>query len=223
MAHIIAPSVLAADFSKLDREIEMINQSQAEWIHFDVMDGHFVPNISFGLPILSAVRKLTPKFLDVHLMMTNAENFISDFKNAGADGLTVHYECSVHLDRILHQIQEEGMKAGVALNPHTPVEVLKQVIEYVDLVLIMSVNPGFGGQKFQEQSLEKVKEAKAMIEQSGSNALIEVDGGVVPSNAAALLRAGADVLVSGSGVFKSEDSGSTINQMCSISPNTILS
>ncbi len=198
---IIAPSVLSADFANLQRDIEMLNRSKAEWIHVDVMDGVFVPNISFGIPVTKAIRKHTQKFMDVHLMIVQPEKYIKAFRDTGADLISVHYEAVTHLDSCIHQIKETGAKAGLVLNPATPVHVLKDVVQLLDLVLIMSVNPGFGGQKFIPYATRKVKEAKQLIIDSGSSAKIEVDGGVSLSNAKELFDAGADVLVAGNAVF----------------------
>lgn len=202
---IIAPSILSADFLNLGRDIAMIEESQADWIHCDVMDGTFVPNISFGIPIIKAVRQVSKKTLDVHLMIVKPENYIADFKKAGADYLTVHQEACPHLDRTLHAIKESGMKAGVSLNPSTPVESLREVIGLADLVLVMSVNPGFGGQKFISYATDKVRRLKEMILAQGSSALIEVDGGVNAETGAELIRAGADALVAGNYVFGAAD------------------
>ena len=207
---IIAPSVLSADFGNLQRDVEMINNSQEDWFHIDVMDGVFVPNISFGMPVISAISKHAKKTMDVHLMIVQPERYIKDFKKAGADILTVHYEASTHLHRTLQEIKAADMKAGVSLNPHTPVHLLKDVIKDLDLVLIMSVNPGFGGQSFIEQSVEKVRELKAMITETGSDCIIEVDGGVNMETGARLVAAGADALVAGSFVFKSDSPSETI-------------
>lgn len=200
---IVAPSVLSADFGNLQRDIEMLNSSEAEWIHIDVMDGVFVPNISFGIPIMKTVGKHSTKFNDVHLMIVQPEKYVQQFRDAGAHLITVHYEAVVHLDSAIHLIKSTGAKVGVALNPATPVSVLKDVIHLLDLVLIMSVNPGFGGQKFIPYATRKVAEAKALILSSGSNAKIEVDGGVSIQNAKELVDAGADVLVAGNAVFGS--------------------
>ena len=202
---IIAPSLLAADFLYLGKACEMLNESEAAWFHLDVMDGSFVPNISYGLPVIEQIKKTTTKVMDVHLMIVHPEKYIADFKKAGADILTVHYEACPHLHSTLQQIKAHGMKAGVALNPHTPVDLLKDVIKDIDVVCVMSVNPGFGGQKFIEHTYEKVKALKQIIVNAGSNTLIEIDGGVTENNAAALVKAGADVLVAGTTVFKAAD------------------
>lgn len=199
---IVSPSVLSADFANLQRDVEMLNASEAQWIHIDIMDGVFVPNISFGIPVTAAIAKHAKKVMDVHLMIVNPDGYIEDFKNAGAEYLTVHYEACTHLHRTIQSIRQHGMKAGVALNPHTPVSVLKDVLSELDLVLIMSVNPGFGGQKFIERTYDKIKELKAMIVEGGYSTLIEVDGGVNGENAPLLKAAGADALVAGNYVFK---------------------
>ncbi len=213
MQHLIAPSLLAANFANLGRDIEMINNSEADWFHLDIMDGVFVPNISFGLPVIEAVKKMARKPLDVHLMIVQPERYIETFKNAGADLLNVHYEASAHLHRTIESIHNNGMKAGVTLNPHTPVSVLEEIIPILDLVLIMSVNPGFGGQSFIPGSIDKIKRLKDLILKKNSKALIEVDGGVDNSNAATLVKAGVDVLVSGSYIFKSADPIATIKSL----------
>ncbi|MBQ4441241.1 MAG: ribulose-phosphate 3-epimerase [Bacteroidales bacterium] len=205
MKPVIAPSLLSADFGNLEREIQMLNRSQADWIHLDVMDGVFVPNISFGMPVIKRVRQLSEKPLDVHLMIVQPERYIHTFKEVGADLLTVHWEASTHLHRTICQIKEEGMLAGVALNPHTPVAGLEDIINDVNLVLIMSVNPGFGGQKFIKRALHKISELREMIERNDSEALIEVDGGVCQDNIADIVSAGADAVVAGNAVFKAED------------------
>jgi ribulose-phosphate 3-epimerase len=202
---IIAPSLLAADFLNLGKACEMLNESEAAWFHLDVMDGSFVPNISYGLPVIEQIKKTTTKVMDVHLMIVHPEKYIADFKKAGADILTVHYEACPHLHSTLQQIKSHGMKAGVAINPHTPVDLLKEVIKDIDLVCVMSVNPGFGGQKFIEHTYEKVRALKHIITNAGANTLIEIDGGVTEQNAAALVKAGADVLVAGTTVFKASD------------------
>lgn len=217
MNPLIAPSVLAADFAHLQAEIEMINRSQADWIHFDVMDGLFVPNISFGLPVLEAVHKYAQKTLDVHLMIQEPGRYVEQFKAAGADNITVHYEACLHLHRTIQQIKDSGCKAGVALNPHTPVSVLDEIITDVDLILIMSVNPGFGGQKFIQNTYRKVENLKALINARGAHALIEIDGGVNQQNALELLEKGAQVLVAGSFVFNSADPLQTIAELKNIS------
>ncbi len=202
---IIAPSLLAADFLNLGKACEMLNESEAAWFHLDVMDGSFVPNISYGLPIIEQIKKTTTKVMDVHLMIVQPEKYIADFKKAGADVLTVHYEACPHLHSTLQQIKAQGMKAGVAINPHTSVELLKDVIKDIDVVCVMSVNPGFGGQKFIEHTYEKVKALKQIIVNAGAATLIEIDGGVTENNAGALVKAGADVLVAGTTVFKAAD------------------
>jgi ribulose-phosphate 3-epimerase len=210
MSHLISPSLLASDFANLQSECKMLNKSEADWYHLDVMDGVFVPNISFGIPVIAAINKHTLKPLDVHLMIENPDSYIKDFKEAGANILTVHYEACTHLHKTLQAIKEEGMKAGVALNPHTPVELLEGIIHEIDLVLIMSVNPGFGGQKFIESTYEKIRKMKALITKNGAETKIEIDGGVTSANAKKLIEAGADVLVAGSFVFKSDNPSQTI-------------
>ncbi len=213
MAHLIAPSILAADFANLQRDIEMINKSEADWFHIDVMDGVFVPNISFGMPVISAIKKHAKKPMDVHLMIVNPDKYIGVFKKVGADILTVHYEVCQNLHRTIQAIHNKGMKAGVSLNPHTPVAVLEDVIQDLDLVLIMSVNPGFGGQSFIENTYKKIIQLRDLINKSGSSAMIEVDGGVNNINAPKLIAAGADVLVAGSFVFKSDVPNDTIEKL----------
>ena len=202
---IIAPSLLAADFLRLGEACKMLNESEAEWFHLDVMDGSFVPNISYGLPVIEQIKTTTKKVMDVHLMIVSPEKYIADSKKAGADILTVHYEACPHLHSTLQQIKAHGMKAGVALNPHTSVDLLKDVIKDIDVVCVMSVNPGFGGQKFIEHTYEKVKALKKIINDSGASTLIEIDGGVTQNNASKLVAAGADVLVAGTTVFKAAD------------------
>jgi len=205
MSRNIAPSLLAADFACLQRDIELVNKSEAGFLHLDIMDGLFVPNISFGVPVIKAVKKHARKPLDVHLMIVQPERYLAKFREAGADWLTVHVEACQHLHRTVQEIRELGMKAGVSLNPHTPVSSLEEIIPYVDLVLIMSVNPGFGGQKFIDTSFKKIRKTKALIQESGSKALIEVDGGVDMGNASRLFDAGVDILVAGTTVFGSDD------------------
>ncbi|MEY4629521.1 MAG: hypothetical protein RLZZ595_1847 [Bacteroidota bacterium] len=213
---IIAPSLLSANFLQLQEACEMLNQSEAEWFHLDVMDGRFVPNISFGLPVIAAIRKATKKICDVHLMIEEPEKYAQAFKDAGADVLTVHVEACRHLHRNIQQIKSLGMKAGVAVNPHTPIAAFEEIIGDVDLVCLMSVNPGFGGQKFIEGTLPKIKQLKKLITEKGSSALIEIDGGVTLENAASIVQAGADVLVAGNTVFGATNPIETIKQLRSI-------
>ena len=207
---ILAPSLLAADFGNLQQAIEMVNASEADWFHIDIMDGVFVPNISYGMPVLSVIQKHATKPLDVHLMIVDPSRYISTFAKLGSDILTVHYEACTHLHRTLQAIKAENMKAGVALNPHTPVSVLEDIIQDVDVLLLMSVNPGFGGQSFIENTYKKVRQAKTLIEQAGASTLIEIDGGVSLKNAKALVEAGADALVAGSFVFNAANPTQTI-------------
>lgn len=207
---LIAPSLLSANFLQLEADCQMLNKSEADWFHLDVMDGRFVPNISFGLPVIEHIRKATTKICDVHLMILEPGLYAEAFKKAGADILTVHVEACPHLHRNIQQIKSLGMKAGVAVNPHTPVSGLEDIIQDIDLVCLMSVNPGFGGQQFIPHTLQKIKSLKAMIQQTGSSALIEIDGGVTLDNAASIIAAGADVLVAGNTVFKSADPVATI-------------
>lgn len=213
---LIAPSVLAADFANLQRDIEMINKSEADWFHIDIMDGVFVPNISFGMPVLQAISKHATKTIDVHLMIVDPDRYITTFKKLGADILTVHYEACTHLHRSLQAIKAEGMKAGVAINPHTNVSLLEDTINDIDLVCIMSVNPGFGGQSFIENTYKKVKQLKEIITRNGASTLIEIDGGVTNKNAKQLVEAGADVLVAGSYVFGAENPIATIADLKAI-------
>lgn len=210
---LIAPSVLAADFANLQRDVEMINNSAADWFHIDIMDGVFVPNISFGMPVLAAINKHAKKTIDVHLMIVDPDRYIETFKNLGADILTVHYEACTHLHRSLQAIKAAGMKAGVAINPHTNVVLLEDVINDIDLVCIMSVNPGFGGQSFIENTYKKVQQLKEIIVRNNASTLIEIDGGVTDKNAADLVKAGADVLVAGSFVFTAQDPIATIDNL----------
>lgn len=208
--HLIAPSVLASDFANLQRDSEMINNSEADWFHIDIMDGRFVPNISFGIPVVDAINRHAKKPLDVHLMIVEPEKYVEAFAQVGAEIISVHYEACPHLHRNLQQIKDVGCKRGVALNPHTPVSLLEPLLNDIDLVCLMSVNPGFGGQKFIEKTYDKVKELKQMINNCGSNTLIEIDGGVNANNSQLLIDAGADVLVAGSFVFNSTNSIETI-------------
>jgi ribulose-phosphate 3-epimerase len=217
MNPIIAPSILAADFANLQRDVEMLNKSQADWIHVDIMDGIFVPNISFGIQVTEAIHLHAKKPLDVHLMIVQPERYLEAFKKAGAEIISVHLETCKHLHRTIQQMKEMGIKAGVAINPHTSVNLLENIIADIDLVCLMSVNPGFGGQKFIEHTFEKLKQLKALIKVSESKALIEIDGGVNSENAPKLLAAGADVLVTGNFIFKSKDPAATIAALKKIS------
>lgn len=205
MERLVAPSMLSADFANLACDIEMVNKSKADWFHLDIMDGVFVPNISFGFPIVERIKALATKPLDVHLMIVEPDRYLKRFREAGADWLTVHYEACTHLNRTLSLIRELGMKAGVSVNPHTPVELLTDILEYADLVLVMSVNPGFGGQKFIPNSIHRIERLRKLIDQKGLSTLIEVDGGVGPDNAQELYNAGANVLVAGNAVFKADN------------------
>ena len=217
---LIAPSVLSADFAQLGNDIHMINESEADWFHIDVMDGVFVPNISFGFPVVKSIQGIAKKPLDVHLMIVQPERYIKDFKSVGAEVLSVHYEACTHLHRTIYAIKEEGMKAGVAINPHTPVHLLKDILNDIDLVCMMSVNPGFGGQKFIERTYKKCAELKGMIEATNASCLIEIDGGVNAETAPKLLEAGADVLVAGNFVFGSSHPIETIASLKKLAPYT---
>ena len=213
MSHLIAPSILAADFGNLQRDCEMVNNSEADWFHIDVMDGHFVPNISYGIPVIKAIKKHATKPLDVHLMIEKPERYIEEFANVGADIITVHYESTIHLHRTLTQIEDAGCKAGIVLNLTTPVSVLEDILPKCFMVLLMSINPGFGGQKFEEMTYKKVKQLRTMINKKGLKTHIEIDGGVNGKNARKLLDAGADVLVAGSYIFKSENPSQKISEL----------
>jgi len=213
MDHLVSPSLLAADFGNLEKDVLMINRSQADWLHLDIMDGVFVPNISFGFPVIEYVKRVAEKPLDVHLMIVDPDRYLTRFHDAGADILTVQYEACTHLQRTVTEIHNLGMKSGVALNPHTPVSLLKNILPYIDMVLIMTVNPGFGGQSFILESYNKITELRNMIDEGVYNVLIEVDGGIDTKNAAKLINAGVNVLVAGNSVFSSEDPIKTIRKL----------
>lgn len=213
MNHLISPSFLSADFTNLEKEIKLMNNSQADWFHLDIMDGVFVPNITFGMPIISQIKKHAKKPLDVHLMIVQPERYIENFKKAGADILTVHYEACTHLHRTVEQIKALGMKSGVSLNPHTPIHVLEDIIEEIDMVLLMSVNPGFGGQKFISNTYKKIRQLKELTQKNYTKVQIEIDGGVDASNAKTLVETGADVLVAGSFVFNSDNPVETVSKL----------
>jgi ribulose-phosphate 3-epimerase len=217
MDHLVSPSLLAADFGNLEKDILMVNRSQADWLHLDIMDGVFVPNISFGFPVIEYVRKIAEKPLDIHLMIIDPDRYLTRFRDAGAYMLTVQYEACTHLHRTLTEIRDLGMKAGVALNPHTPVSHLRNVLPYLDMVLIMTVNPGFGGQSFIMESYNKIAELRKLIDSGGYGVLIEVDGGIDTKNAAKLIKSGVDVLVAGSSVFNSDDPEATIRKLKNLS------
>ncbi len=217
MQHLISPSFLSSDFTNLEQEIKRMNDSEADWFHLDIMDGLFVPNITFGMPVIKQIKKHAKKPLDVHLMIVQPERYIDEFKKAGADILTVHYEACTHLHRTVQQIKDAGMKAGVSLNPHTSVALLEDILNDVDMVLLMSVNPGFGGQKFIENTYKKIKQLKALVEKNKADILIEIDGGVDANNAKKLIETGADVLVAGSFVFGSENPVETVKKLKTLS------
>jgi ribulose-phosphate 3-epimerase len=213
MNHLLSPSILTANFANLQKDIEMLNQSEADWMHVDVMDGVFVPNISFGFAVIKSIKQYAQKPLDVHLMIVDPDRYLEEFKNAGADNITVHYEACTHLNRTVNKIKELGCKAGVAINPHTPVALLDDIIEYLDMVLIMSVNPGFGAQKFINNTYKKIADLKKLSQSRNPGLYIEIDGGVDQSNAAQLINTGANVLVAGNAVFSSDNPVATISKL----------
>jgi len=217
MDHLVSPSLLAADFGNLEKDVIMVNKSQADWLHLDIMDGLFVPNISFGFPVIECVRKIAEKPLDVHLMIVDPDRYLSRFRDVGANILTVQYEACIHLQRTVTEIHNLGMKAGVALNPHTPVLLLKNTLPFIDVVLIMTVNPGFGGQSFIMESYNKIAELRNMIDTGGYKVLIEVDGGIDTKNAAKLIKSGVNILVAGNAVFRSDDPVKTIERLKKLS------
>ncbi|HUH18802.1 ribulose-phosphate 3-epimerase [Albibacterium sp.] len=221
MKHLISPSILSADFANLKDDVDMINRSNADWFHVDIMDGVFVPNISFGFPVLSAINRYAMKPLDVHLMIVEPDRYLQQFRDYGAHNITVHFEACTHLHRTIQAIKDVGCKAGVALNPHTPVAMLSEVIEDLDLVLIMSVNPGFGGQQFIENTYQKIRQLKALAAGKNDSLLIEVDGGINLGNAGELLRAGTDVLVAGNAIFSAKDPEDAIDELKNISVSNI--
>lgn len=218
MAHLVSTSILTADFGNLEKEIRMLNGSLTDWIHLDIMDGVYVPNISFGFPVIEKIKEIAEKPLDVHLMIVDPERYLSQFRDAGADTLTVHYEACTHLQRIVSEIHTLGMRAGVALNPHTPVALLKNILPYIDMVLIMTVNPGYGGQSFIMDSYNKIVELRKMIDRVGHSVMIEVDGGIGTKNAPKLIKSGVDVLVSGNTIFQSDDPVGTIEKLKKMHP-----